>query len=311
VTSVPTRTEPTISVVMNCLNGEKVVKAAIESVYAQTFQDWEIVFLDNASTDATAAIAKAFDHRVRYFRNEQTVLLGRARNQALSKVSGEFVAFLDADDVWWPDKLERQLPLFDDPQTDFVFADTELRFADSGVRVSYFDYHRYRPPRGRILRDLLRHYAIPMLTTVIRTRALRVMPQWFDDEFRVCDDFDFFMRLAHRCRCDYVDEMLASCLLHEDAATVTLHRYAANEMRETLLKLERADPAFRQSYRAEADGFLRRVDYTEGKSFWMEGRRREAREAFLKHWPQPKFLASYAAAWLPFPWVKRLQRRWR
>lgn len=293
---------------MNCRNGERFVGAAIESVYRQTFQDWEIVFLDDASTDATPEIAASFDRRLRYVRNDRVIRLGEARNQALSQVRGEFIAFLDADDTWLPHKLERQLPLFENPETDFVFADAELRFGETGRRVAYFEHHGYRPPRGHIFRDLLRHYAIPALTMVIRTRTVRAMPQWFDDSFVVCDDFDFFMRVAQHASGDYVDEVLASCLLHPDSVTARRHRHAAGEMRRTLRKLADADPRFWQTYGADAAAYLRRVDYQEGKSFWVEGRRREARAVFSRHWRQPRFLLSYAAAWLPFAWIDGLRR---
>jgi glycosyltransferase involved in cell wall biosynthesis len=292
---------------MNCLNGGRFVRAALDSVYGQTVQDWEIIFLDNASTDDTAEIARGYDARLRYIANRQTVPLGQARNQALRAARGEFVAFLDVDDAWLPHKLERQLPVFDDPGVDFVFADTELHFADTGVRRSYFQFHRHRPPRGVIIGDLLKHYSIPMLTAVIRARTLQALPQWFDDEFTVCDDFDFFMRLAQRSRCDYVDDVLATCLIHDEAVTVKWRRNAPREMRCTLTKLEQADPAFRTTYSREVAAFLRRVDYQEAKASWAEGDRRQARALFLRHWRHPRFVLSYAAAWLPYAGVARLR----
>jgi len=70
-------THPKVSVIMNCFNGEKYVKAAIESVYAQTYPNWEIIFLDNASSDCTPAIAKCFDQRLHYFRIIRQYLLAR------------------------------------------------------------------------------------------------------------------------------------------------------------------------------------------------------------------------------------------
>lgn len=302
---------PTVSVVMNCLNGADFVQAALGSVYAQVFGDWEVVFLDNASTDASGTIARGFDDRVRYLRNESTVPLGHARNQALAAARGEFIAFLDVDDCWRPDKLERQLPLFDQPGVDFVFSDTELHFAETGARVSYFEHHGYRPPRGRIFHSLLRHYAIPMLTTVVRARALRAMPEWFDDRFLVCDDFDFFMRLARGTSCDYVDDVLATCLIHAKQATVVHQARIASEMRRTLEKLEQLDPALSDTHAADVAAFLRRVDYAEARALWAAGRGGEARRLLARHWRSPKCLATAAASWLPLRLVNRLHASWR
>jgi len=98
---------------MNCLNGEKYLREAIDSVYTQTYKDWEIIFWDNASTDKSAEIAQSHDHRVRYFKSEETYLLGKARNLAFKQAKGEYIALLDVDDVWLPNKLEEQLKLFD------------------------------------------------------------------------------------------------------------------------------------------------------------------------------------------------------
>src|SRR5664279_817293 len=111
---------PKVTVIMNCLNGERFVRQAIQSVYDQTFSDWEIVFWDNASTDATATIANSFsDGRLRYFRSEKTVALGQARQWALAKARGDWVAFLDHDDALLPQRVERQMAELD--KGDYVY----------------------------------------------------------------------------------------------------------------------------------------------------------------------------------------------
>lgn len=94
----------TFSVIINCFNGEKFLKQAIESVYSQTYLDWEIILWDNASTDKTAQIATSYDQKLRYFRSEETLPLGAARNRAISQAKGEYLAFLDADDYWYEKK---------------------------------------------------------------------------------------------------------------------------------------------------------------------------------------------------------------
>ena len=79
-------TQPLVSVIMNCLNGEKYLREAIETVYAQTYSNWEIIFWDNASSDGSAAVAQSYrDGRLRYFRGDTTVPLGHARNLAIQQ----------------------------------------------------------------------------------------------------------------------------------------------------------------------------------------------------------------------------------
>src|ERR1700722_18495568 len=124
---------PMVSVIMNCLNGEKFVRQAIHSVYDQTYQDWEIIFWDNASTDGTAAIAKSFDDgRLRYFCSEHTVPLGKAREWAFSKAQGQWVAVLDHDDAFLPRRLERQLAEL--AGNDYVFSYSGYREIDERGR---------------------------------------------------------------------------------------------------------------------------------------------------------------------------------
>ena len=109
-----------VTVIMNCWNGEKFLREAMDSVVAQTYLNWEIVFWDNASMDNSQEIALSYGNKVRYFRSERKLSLGEARNQAFSKARGEFIAILDVDDVWLPEKLERQLELFKNPEESFA-----------------------------------------------------------------------------------------------------------------------------------------------------------------------------------------------
>ena len=101
--------KPLVSVIMNCLNGEKFLREAIDSVYSQTYKNWEIIFWDNVSTDRSNEIANSYDSRLRYFRGKKTISLGAARIKALENCRGEYIAFLDVDDLWLTKKLELQI----------------------------------------------------------------------------------------------------------------------------------------------------------------------------------------------------------
>ena len=98
--------EPLVSIIMNCYNSDRFLNEAIDSVYSQTYQNWEIIFWDNASTDTSAIIAKSYDERVKYHFESKTTSLGKARNLAVKKASGKYIAFLDCDDLWLPQKRQ-------------------------------------------------------------------------------------------------------------------------------------------------------------------------------------------------------------
>ena len=107
---------PLVSVVINCYNGGQFLREAIESIYAQSYKNWEIVFWDNASTDNSATIAQSYDERLKYFYSKNNTCLGEARVNAIEKTTGEYVAFLDCDDLWEKDKLLKQVELFSEEE---------------------------------------------------------------------------------------------------------------------------------------------------------------------------------------------------
>ena len=114
--------QPLVSIIMNCYNGEKFLQEALESVQAQTYKNWELIFWDNQSSDKSSTILKSFNEpRFRYYYAEEHRNLNGARNLAIQVSKGDLVAFLDTDDTWVPQKLEIQLPYFDDPKVALVY----------------------------------------------------------------------------------------------------------------------------------------------------------------------------------------------
>ena len=97
-----------VSVIMNCLNGRSFLSSSVQSVLEQTYTNWELIFWDNGSSDGSSDHPILNDSRIRKFATTQTVSLGEARNRALNEASGDWIAFLDVDDQWFPQKLEEQ-----------------------------------------------------------------------------------------------------------------------------------------------------------------------------------------------------------
>ena len=93
--------QPLVSIIMNCYNGEVYLKKSIESVLSQTYENWELIFWDNKSEDKSAKIFKSYNEkRFKYYYASQHTILYEARNEAIKRSSGEFIAFLDTDDFW-------------------------------------------------------------------------------------------------------------------------------------------------------------------------------------------------------------------
>ncbi len=124
-----------VSIIMPAYNCEKYIAEAIRSVLAQTYTGWELIIVDDCSTDNTAAIIASFDDpRIVYQRNKHNMGAALTRNEALRIAKGEYIAFLDADDLWATDKLEKQIRFMQDNGYDFTY--TAFRRTDKPLRIA-------------------------------------------------------------------------------------------------------------------------------------------------------------------------------
>jgi glycosyltransferase involved in cell wall biosynthesis len=254
------------------MNGHDVapyVRVAIDSVLAQTYSRWEIVFWDNCSTDETAAIVRGYgDPRLRYFLAPSFTPLGEARNLAIRQSHGEFIAFLDCDDIWLPEKLQRQLLLFDDSEVGLVYSDTVFFNARGDEKHSYGGV---LPGRGRCFRQLLGRYFLSMETVVLRRKALEAQAVWFDPRFNFIEEADLFRRIAHDWKIDGVADALARWRVHGNSWTF---KHPESFRQETLLMVERYRelyPGFDADYSDEIATLMNVLTLTEARDAWLKG----------------------------------------
>ena len=209
--------EPLISIIMNCYNGEKFVGDAIESILAQTYENWELVFWDNQSTDASADVVKSYDdERIRYFCSDKHTILYEARGYAYAETKGELIAFLDVDDQWYPEKLEKQVGLFDDEGVGMVYANFHKWDTGNDKKWLAFDEAL---PEGNALDDLLNKYSVGILTLVLRRKTFESLEVQFDSRFHIIGDFDLVIRMASRWKVGAVQSPLACYRIHQENET--------------------------------------------------------------------------------------------
>ena len=237
---------PKVTVIMNCYNSAEHLREAMDSVFGQTWADWEIVFWDNCSTDESPAIAQSYGPKVRYFRGEKNVPLGAARNLAIARAEGDLLAFLDCDDEWLPTKLERQVALFDaNPKVGLVCTDTEM-FGEKGTLSRMFE--STHPARGMVFRELMTRQWISMSSAVIRKTALDSLGEWFDESLNVCEEADVFYRIAKTWELDHVDEALTRWRVHGVNTTFRKFGQFADETLRILDKHRRLYPGYDAEY---------------------------------------------------------------
>lgn len=216
-----------VSVIMNCYNGEKYLREAIESVLGQSYPNWEIIFWDNQSTDRSAEIFKSYaDERLKYYYAPKHTWLYEARNYAIEKASGEFIAFLDVDDWWLPSKLEKQVALFADPETGLVYGNY---WVESEVKHKRWKFLKRPAPTGRVLNELLGFYFVGLLTMVVRRSALASLDYPCDPRHHIMGDFDLVVRLAVHWKLDCVQEPVACYRLRGDSE---MHKHRSRHIEE-------------------------------------------------------------------------------
>lgn len=116
-----------VSIIMPAYNSAQFIRHAVESVLAQTYTDWELLIVDDGSTDNTAEIIASYqDERIHMMRNELNLGAALSRNKALREAKGKYIAFLDADDLWLPEKLEKQLAFMQQNGYAFTFTDYRI-----------------------------------------------------------------------------------------------------------------------------------------------------------------------------------------
>ncbi len=195
---------PVVTVVMAAKNYARFLPEAVDSVFAQSFADWELVIVDDGSTDATPAAVKPYlaDPRVRYVRSDR---LGqsRAKNLGVRLGRGEFVAFLDADDAWTPTKLEKQLAAFR-PNVGVVFCGREL-MDESGTAIPRPPTPA--PPVGRVL-DAMFVQNFVCFSSAMARRTVFDHVGAFDPGLDLAIDYDLWLRVARHHEFEFVPDPL-------------------------------------------------------------------------------------------------------
>lgn len=206
---------PLVSIVMNCLNGEKFLNRAIDSIYEQTYSNWEVIFIDNGSSDSSRLIAESYDNKIKLVTLNHTIELGEARNLAINKTNGDFIAFLDVDDEWLPTKLESQIKLFTDEDIGIVFCNTIIKENSDSTKL----FNIMKPSSGQIKCKLLENNFITTSSLVYRKSVLSKLPFIFREDFLLLVDYDLSIRVAEVCMANFVDEALAIVYKHHDNAS--------------------------------------------------------------------------------------------
>lgn len=220
--------QPLVSIIMNCHNGEKYLQEAIDSVLAQTYLNWELIFWDNHSTDRSAEIFKRYhDQRLLYYYAPKHYSLNESRNYAIEVSRGELIAFLDTDDMWVPQKLEKQIKYFKNGNVGVVYGNYWFL---NGKKYTKKIRYRRSLPSGYILNELLCNYVVGLLTIVIRRKAFECLENQFETHFSMIGDFDLTVRLAVEWDFVAIQEPIACYRWHGENTSIKFRDEHSSEL---------------------------------------------------------------------------------
>lgn len=201
---------PVVSVVITCYNYGKYLKGCIESVLSQSFTDLEIIVVNDGSTDNTDEVIRKFQglHNIKYIKQTNNGQ-ANAKNIGIKYASGDFIAFLDADDAWEVDKLKKQLPFFSKERVGVVYS--RAHYIDEmgqELRSDSRNYCKYLTPRsGNVTEYLFIDNFVPFSSSIVRKICLERCGI-FDESYKMGIDWDLWLRISTVYEFDFIDEPL-------------------------------------------------------------------------------------------------------
>jgi len=185
-----------VSIIVNCRNGSEYLEKAINSVLSQSYTNWELIFFDNKSTDASLKIIKQFkDKRIKIYTNKKKNYLNlyEARNIAIKKSKGDYITFLDTDDLWKKNKLKYQVKLANNSPYKIFYSNYHVL---DQKKKKYFLKYKNKLPSGFITQNLLDNYFISILTLFIKKDIFKKFR--FKKKYNIIGDFDLILRLSKK-----------------------------------------------------------------------------------------------------------------
>jgi glycosyltransferase involved in cell wall biosynthesis len=202
-----------ISVIVNCHNGEKYLFQCILSIINQTYRNFEIIVFDNYSSDQSKNIINNFkDNRIKYYKSDVKLSLYEARNQAIKKTTGEFIAFLDVDDWWDKNYLNSRKQLFNSEEYDLFYTNASTYYQNSKI---FKKYKKFNLPSGKIYDSLAKDYFIIISGLIIRKIFFYKIGE-FNPNLNIIGDFDFIMRASKKANFHGLNQPLIFYRVHKN-----------------------------------------------------------------------------------------------
>ena len=224
---------------MNCYNGEKYLQEAMDSIINQTYKNWELIFWDNQSTDNSANIVLSFnDHRIKYFYSKKHTLLYEARNLAIEKSQGGYLAFLDVDDYWDSTKLEKQLLVFSkNSEVAIVYSNCSFKNEIKNTFKEF--YFKKNLPEGMIVDKLLRKNFMGLATVLLNRGLIDEHGEIFDSRLHIMGDYDMAIKISAKWKVSCVQQPLATYRWHGGNESISHQGLCIKELERWSMEMKK------------------------------------------------------------------------
>lgn len=216
--------QPAVSIIMPTYNRADYLKRSVQSVLDQTFNNFEIIIINNYSTDDTLEVISAFnDDRIKVINFKNDGIIAKSRNQGIMQSVGEYIAFLDDDDLWCPDKLELQIKYLEEhPEFDLVYSNG-LIIDEHENKKGLFN-ELWRGKTGQVFLDLLYRNFVSVLTVIMKKEIFETIGLLNEDpSMRAAEDYEYWLRASLKFNFGYIDKPLALYRIHSESLSKTIN----------------------------------------------------------------------------------------
>jgi len=293
---------PKVSINLCCYNSKQYLRDTLDSIINQSYKDWELVVINDGSKDTTEAIIYEYINRgypIIYHYHENKGL-SISRNEAIQRSSGKYIAFIDHDDIWLPEKLQKQMEAFEGQKDiDFIYSNYLKMISYRNNKL--IQGFKGKQPQGFVFKKFIYNYKVSISTVVVTRKALNTLDMLFDKRLKQIEEYDVFMRLLYTHKVAYVDKILSIYRIHNKMTTISSPEFGPNEYPYLLEKFRFMDPFFDVRYPDIVEYInVKLINYTKAKYLLISGNIREARQCIAHYkWYDIKTILLYIASYFP------------
>ncbi len=273
--------QPVVSVIIPTYNRSNYLKRSIQSVLEQTFTDFEVIVINNFSTDNTLEIIASFaDTRIKVYNFKNDGIIAKSRNKGIMHSVGKYIAFLDDDDLWCPDKLELQVKVLNENSDKHIIYSNAIIVDEHDARKVLL-LRPEQPKVGQVFSDLVYENFVPILTVLIRREVYETIGPFSEDaDLRGSEDYEYWLRASLVFNFEYMNKELALYRVHGGSISGAINRPL---LWQKVLRRFLVNSEVLPKYKNEIINSIERINSDVSVYYWSISEKKEAKDYAKKY----------------------------